>query len=259
MAQLTLDGDDLALVRNGRTLFQSPGFQTGNRSFQSGNFIKGGLRNRFIGGYSQVFGAYPSGYLAPSAFVLPQKSGAISSFTQSQGALSSSANLIPARNLDASASITLSVTQAQLDQIVSLIASAATNLSVSNAQLVAAAQAVAVASSSLSISTAQLGAIFSVLFSASGSLSGSGDVTAIGHMQAQAGGPTPLSPEGLAEALLNSILADFNDPGSVGEALNSIGAAGNPWSSDLASNNSPGTFGEKIQQLLTLAKFLGLK
>jgi len=249
----------LALIRNGRTLFQSPGFQTGNRSFQSGNFIKGGMRNRFIGGFSLIFGAYPSGYLDPSAFVLPQKPGAMSSFTQSRPALAANSDLIPARNLDASGTISLTVTQAQLDQIVSLIASASSSLSVSNAQLVAAAQAVASASSSLSVTTAQLGAIFSVLANSALNLSGSGAITAIGHMDADAGGPTPLSPEGLAEALLNSILADFNDPGTVGEALNSIGASGNPWSSDLASNNTPGTFGEKIQRLLTLAQFLGLK
>ena len=36
-------------------------------------------------------------------------------------------------------------------------------------------------------------------------------------------------------------------------------AISNPWNADLASNNTAGTFGERIQKLLTVAKFLGLK
>jgi hypothetical protein len=35
--------------------------------------------------------------------------------------------------------------------------------------------------------------------------------------------------------------------------------ADNPWSALLSSNNSSGTFGERVQKLLTVAKFLGLK
>lgn len=37
------------------------------------------------------------------------------------------------------------------------------------------------------------------------------------------------------------------------------GAGGNPWEALLVSNNDPGTFGERVQKLLTAAKFLALK
>jgi len=78
-------------------------------------------------------------------------------------------------------------------------------------------------------------------------------------MEAEAGGATPLSPEALAASLLNALLAEYNEPGTVGEALNNVGASGNPWSSLTADNNTAGTFGARIQKLLTTANFLGLK
>ena len=85
------------------------------------------------------------------------------------------------------------------------------------------------------------------------------EFAALAHMNAEAGGPTPLSPEGLASAVWDTVLADHQEIGSTGKALNDAGSAGNPWSADLASNNTSGTFGYLVQKLLTVAKFLGLK
>lgn len=71
-----------------------------------------------------------------------------------------------------------------------------------------------------------------------------------------------------ASATVNSIVsgvwgavaADNNDTGTMGEALNDAGAAGNPWATSITGNTNPGTFGELVgKKLLTVAKFLGLK
>lgn len=70
------------LVRNGRSIFQNPGVFSGAIYGQSGNILKSGLRNRDVGGFSQLFSGYANGHLAPSAFVLPLKSGSISSYTE---------------------------------------------------------------------------------------------------------------------------------------------------------------------------------
>lgn len=239
----------MALVRNGRNIFTSPGKFTGVFSGQTGNaWDAGGLRNR-ASGLEEAFSAYPSGHLAPTAFQLPMKPGAMSSYTLAQEEMVGSADLIPARNLEASSSATISILNAQLDQIVSLVASGSMSVSVASAILAGAANAVASSSASLTAVDALLGAIFSVAASGSATLSKTAVLTALAHISADIGGPTPLSPEGLANAVLDALLADHNDAGSVGEALNDLAAGANPWAALLSSNNDPGSFGERIQKL----------
>lgn len=194
----------MALTRNGRSIFQNPGSFAGSIKNQKGNWIKGGLRNRFVGGVSNIFGAWPSGHLAPSAFILPQSSGAISSTTLSSSSITPNVSLIPAYNLIASGTLELTLTNAQLDQIVSAVVSGSLSISVSNALLAAAAGAVASGSMTITVSDALAGAIFSVTAGSTMAISPDSDITAIGHMDAEAGGATPLSPEGLAAAVLSS-------------------------------------------------------
>lgn len=248
----------MALKLNGRlAFFNNPGTYQGTQSLQSGNLIKGGLRNRDIGAFNNRFSAYPNGALHPQAFILPEKSGSISSYTASRAALYDSANLIPAMPMVASSSAALAVLNAQLDQVVQFIANGVLELT-GSATLAAAVSAQASSTMTLA-SDALAGGIFPITAEGSVALSPSVALTAKAFMEAAAGGPTPLSPEGLANAVLDALLADHTTAGTVGEALNSIGAAGNPWSADLSTNKDPGTFGEHVQKLLTLAKYLGLK
>jgi hypothetical protein len=65
--------------------------------------------------------------------------------------------------------------------------------------------------------------------------------------------------ERLSEAVWDVITADHATAGTTGKALADAGGAGNPWSADTSTNNDPGTFGEKVQKLLTTAKYLGTK
>lgn len=247
----------MALLRNGRTTFQNPGRFNGIQSFQTGNYIKGGLRNRFAGGLDAVFGGYNNGALSPKAFILPQKSGSISSYTKSKSTISTNSNLTPAMPMNASASNSLTVLNAQLDQVIQFIANGVMNLTGSST-LAAAVQAQITGVLQLAAS-GTLGGIFPTYAQGTFTLNENAVLTARAYIQANAGGPTPLSPEGLANAVLDALLADHNLAGSVGEALNNIGASSNPWDADLASNNSPGSFGERVQKLLTTTKFLGLK
>jgi hypothetical protein len=78
-------------------------------------------------------------------------------------------------------------------------------------------------------------------------------------MEASAGGPTELSPEGLAAAVWNAVLTEYQNAGSTGEALGNASSAGNPWDAALVDNNDSGTFGERVQKLLKTSTFLGLK
>ena len=250
----------MGLVRNGRIIFVSTLAQSGLFTNQTGNFIKGGLRARYFGGLDKTFSAYPSGSIHPSSFIMPLSAGAIRSEPSSGGVVVGEGDLVPARNLQASSSMSIVVTSAQLDQIVSLIASAMGAMSVDTATLAASISMQASSSGAITVDTALIGAIISSVASASVSISGaSSTLTAEANMIATAGGPTELSPEGLASAILDALLSDHNLVGTVGEALNNVGASGNPWDSDLASNNNAGSFGERIQKLLTKNQFLGLK
>lgn len=249
----------MALKCNGRLLFfNNPGSYRGPTSLQSGNFIKGGLRNRNVGAFNQRFSGYPNGTLAPAAFILPNKTGSISSYTRARSSISAlSANLIPSLPMIASGTMTLTVNSAELNKVIQIIANGV--LALTGSASLAAAVAAAATSTMVLSGTAQLGGIVPIIASGTMTLTPAVTLNALAYMTAEAGGPTPLSPEGLANAVLDALLADHNTAGTVGEALNSIGASGNPWSSDLTSNNSPGTFGERIQKLLTKNQYLGTK
>lgn len=247
------------LKRQGRSIFQNPARFNGAIAVASvtGNAFKGGGKNRYFGAFNQTFGALSSGNLAPSAFILPIKSGAMSSYTIANGTITANTDLIPAYNLEASASAAITVTNAQLDQIVSAVANGTASISVVNAILAGAATLEANGTLTLT-SSANSGAIFSVTADASGVVTANVTISALAYMEAEAGGPTPLSPEGLAQAVWNENLTDYSGA-SAGQALKDAGSAGNPWSANLADNQTAGTFGWFVQKLLTTAKFLGLK
>jgi hypothetical protein len=250
----------MALIPNGRKIFQSPSRYQGLYSNQTGNHIKGGLRNRFVGGLDARFGGYNNGVLAPSSFILPTKPGSMATYASSFETMEvTSAALTPASNLNVNITGAITLTNAQLGQIVSAVMSTSGSISVTNAALAAVAGISADMDGSITITSAQLGAIFSVLVSGGATISPDLDLTALGFISCDIGGPTPLSPESLAQAVWNAILADYTATGSTGEALGNASSAGNPWDSLLSANNDPGTFGERVQKLLTQNKFLGLK
>ena len=241
---------------NGRAVFVSVNkFRGSGYESQAGNnYIKAPM-NRNAGGFSQTFSAYPNGNLAPSSFLLPQKSGSISSYTDSEGEISGNVSLIPARNLEASSSSTITVTNAQLDQIVSAVANGTATLSTVNAILAGAASLQANGTLVLT-SSAAAGAKFSVTANANGTITGSITISALAFMEAEAGGPTPLSPEGLANAVWSAPSAENNEPGTMGEKVNDASAAGNPWSAEITTNNTVGTFGYVVNQIYKIVKLI---
>lgn len=199
-----------------------------------GKFISGGIaQNRSNSntsgsdrGANYHFGrlaAKPSGYYAPYAWSLPQIIGEMSSFTYSYGVATPSVNLAGGINADASALLSIVATNAQLDQIVEFLASSLLTLSVTSAVMNAAVSAQA--SSVLSITgAANVGAIVDALASSSMSITSNSILTALAYMDAEAGGPTPLSPEGLAQAVWDSLSSDYSTTGTIGELMNEIKA-----------------------------------
>lgn len=106
--------------------------------------------------------------------------------------------------MEASASLSISVVAANLDQVIALVASGSAAIAALTANLSAGVQMVASGTASITSTLAQLGGIIPVSASGSGAVSPSVTMSALAFMEAEAGGPTPLSPEGLAQTLLDS-------------------------------------------------------
>lgn len=189
------------LLRNGRDRFQNPGFSRGAIGFEYGNIVKGGFRNRFVGGLSAIFGGYANGHLAPESFVLPTSAGSLSSYTLSSSAMSAGTIVITAAiPMDGSASMQITVQSASMSLLAELVANGAMVLSVSSAGLSSALFALANGSMTIS-GTALLGGIIPIEANGVIVLASSAALEALASMEAEAGGPQPLSPEGLANAV----------------------------------------------------------
>lgn len=192
----------MALIGNYSVLQKTSG------SFRSGLSIaqvrsnygdSGSLKNAYL--HFGLLASFPDGYSCPYSWSMPMGIGAMSSFTDAQGIVSPLASMAGGYNLEVTDTLTMINVNAQLDQIVSFVASSVMEL-VSSGQLNAAIQMQGSASLLL-VTSANIGAIVDALASSSMGLSTSSVLTALAHLDAQAGGATPLSPEGLAASLLD--------------------------------------------------------
>jgi hypothetical protein len=161
----------------------------------------------------------PNGYNT-GLMLLPLKAGGMSSFNPSiLNLVNLDADAKMGKALEGSATLTITNIDAQADQIIPLIASDTLAAASSNAAMSAGVQAVA--SSTMSISDdAGLGGIIPTVAAASCSISPDVDMTAKAFIEATAGGPTPLSPGGLSQTLLDE--SDIETGYSMREALRLI-------------------------------------
>jgi hypothetical protein len=247
-----------ATFRNGTSTAGAYAGQVINNLTQSGR-----NRNIYVNDMVQTVNradAIPIGYTHPYNYVMPLKNGGMASLKNISANISNSADISGGKNADASLSALMSLSNADMGLIVSAIADLSASIAVTNAELAAVLLMTANSLSATGTLTPPiLGAIAGIIGSLSGTISTSASMeNSAGFMSADITPYTELSPENLASALLNSLLSQYNDPGTVGEALNNVGASGNPWASDLSANNSSGTFGERIQKLLTLAQYVGV-
>lgn len=203
------------------------------------------------------FIAVPYGYNIGQAIFPSIKTGGIACHTLANGSSSTSPPLVMAKIATASLEGTSSIS-ASLSQLIQLAAALSGEGLIPSANVAAVASLAAAITASGTIA-ANISALVPMAAALIGLASNSSNLTGVGRLEADLTPFTELSPESLAAALLNAALASYNEAGSVGEALNNVGASGNPWASDTSSNTSAGTFGELVQKLLTKGQFLGLK
>ena len=257
----------MALIGNQSVLHKSHAFFTNGTATAGAyaanaktNFIKPSvLRSRFPNLPPKT--SIPEGYNLGEAYLAPWKSGGLAADTTIDGSSAISAELWEVKLADADLAGVGVVDTANLAVLTPGASDIAGAGSIDTANLIAVANASADLAGVGAVGTADLSAIIPIFSTLAGSGAVTSNLTGTGRLEADIviGASDPLSPDNLASAVWDTVLADHVDVGSTGAALNDAGSAGNPWAADLSSNNTDGTFGGFVQKLLSVAKFLGLK
>ncbi len=185
--------------------------------------------NQSVGqGIPSKLAGVPSGHLAPSSWVLPYKPGAMSSFTNlvvtvTPGTL----NLAAGVNINGSTTVTITVNPADGQLIVSAVGSTSITFNLA-ANLAGALSASGSTSFSFTVNNATLGAIVDAVGAALVQFSNSATIRATGNLSGDITPFTELSPQSLSAAVWQALASAYNTPGSMGELLNSAGAAADP-------------------------------
>lgn len=223
----------------------------------SSNKLPGGSRNIFASDAGiDPLSSKPAGARHPVAWQMPQKAGGLASRNSTHITFSDTANAV--LGLPASGTSTITFTQTGTG---GLIVSGSGSASITFSQT-GTILSIAAGSGSATVTlsgSALIGALAGLSATGTVTLSPAATINAIGYLSGLSTSETEFSANALAQAVWEAAASDYNTAGSMGEKLNDAGAAGNPWAALLVDNGDPGTFGERVQKLLTTAKFLGLK
>lgn len=258
----------MGILGNYSVLHKSPGrFLSGTiASGDRYNFSKSGmLRNRFLGDQGlgiAKFSAISNGYVHPYSWSIAQISGGLASYKALNANISTTDALLALGiNIDANLDATINTTDAILALIVALQADLSASGTITDANMAIILLLEAVLSASGTITDAQLQNIVNMAAQLSANMTLTNSITNLVNLSADISNAADgqATPEQIAAAVWNAILADYNAAGSTGAALGDAGGAGNPWSALLADNADPNTFGERVQKLLTKGQYIGSK
>jgi hypothetical protein len=169
--------------------------------------------------------SYPAGYVPGYAFTIARTSGGLAAHTTITGEITTTSAMIATGiNIDANLNASITETNALLVLIVALNSSMSASGTITDAQLAAIQFLEANISASGTITTADVSTVIWLLVSLNANGSLSNTITTLVNMSADIGGATPLSPEGLADAVWNSLKVKYTDPGSMGLLVQEISA-----------------------------------
>lgn len=189
--------------------------------------LTGAMRNLTAGeGITDDKVGLPVGYLEGGSWLLPQKPGLLSSYLNARLSVTATATGVRGLPGSGSASFAITTNNPVGGLIVSGEGSASLAINTNNPVLSASVNGAGSASLSVTPNTPILGAIAGLSGSAFFSFSATLEPYAVGHMTGTALPYTELSPQSLASAVWDSILADFQRDGSAGKALSTAGAGG---------------------------------
>ncbi len=244
------------LIGNYNVFNKAPGrsFSGTSVSETRANWNTSGPNRNPYYGWANVskFNGEPFGYAGGYATVLPQKSGGMAIVNALIGSGNITfANLAGGVNVSSSIVGSGSLNNSDIIAIGSIVGSFVGSGSII-ADIYGAILIQATIASSGSLSGA-LGAITSIVasISSSGSLSISSSAIPA-YISSDITSQGTLSPESLAAAVWNSVAASFNNPGTMGNKVNSAASAGDPWSTMLPSTYIDGQAGKILSQIQTL-------
>ena len=219
---------------------------------QNSGYLTGAKRNIFAGDADiDPKSSIPSGARHPVAWQMPQKAGGLSSRNAANITISQTAFAVMGLPANASATITLNVSDATGGLIVSGSGSATVSLSLTGT-ILSIASGSGSATVSLTAPDATIGALAGMSGATNFTITPTALISAIGYMAGLSTNETEFSAAALANAVWTASASTYNDSGTMGEKLNDAGSAGNPWAALLAANNDPATFGKLIQDMQTL-------
>lgn len=201
--------------------------------------------------------SFPEGYALGEAYLSAWKAGGAATQREEMLLSTAAAALAAGRNLESAGTLTLTTLDATASLVIFMEGDG--TLTITGTGTLAGAAALAASGSLTLAGSAAIGAIASKGATATLSLSGSAGMTALGFMEIDPNASETMTEATIVNALLTALLTDYADTGNVAQGIQDAGSAGNPWAALLADNNDSGTFGERMQKLLTVAKFLGLK
>lgn len=214
----------MALIGNRSVLLKSPGrFLSGTVASIERNNLRP-LRNQFET-FSRL-SATPSGHLSPSAWVLPQIGGGMSSHNVTGIELSGVASGALGVNISGAAS--LSVTAEAIGQLIASAIGSASFAVTATGAIVATLGAPGSASLTLSAS-ATATAVGWLTGQAAAGVSATLTSYAIGSMSGTAylaGESAPVTPDNLAQAVWSAVASANNIAGTMGAKLNSAASGG---------------------------------
>jgi hypothetical protein len=201
----------------------------------------------------------PDGTTHPSSWLMALQAGRISSrSTQITFSAAASGTLgLPATG---STSITFTVPPADLQLVVSASGSSSITFS-TTADLAGALAAQGSTSISFTVPSATLGAIVDAIGAALVQFSNSATVRATGNLSGDITPFTELSPQNLAAAVWETIAADFNETGTMGNKLNLASSGGIDYDTlaQAVWTYVSRTLTSGSNDCLTLPQFLALK
>ena len=195
--------------------------------------------------------SFPTGTNNPYAIIMGDKGGLLSASTATNGTASIIGGISQGINIDSTLAGTSDITTAQLALIISLTASLVGDGNITAASLVGTVGLAATLTGTGNL-TAGLNVIaymttaLAGVGGLSGALRGTLDMSADIYVN-----QSEATVQQLVEGVWNAVAATYNDPGTMGAAMNAAGTAGDPWITNLPGAYAAGSAGHIIGNLLS--------
>ena len=194
---------------------------------------------------------FPTGTNPPYSLIMGDKGALLSSTTTSNGTATMTSGLSSGINILADLDGSGTITDAQLALVISLAASLTGDGTITTASLVG------VVSLAASLTgTGSLTAGLNVIAFMNAILAGTGSVTADlkGTLSMAANiyvNQSEAEVQQLVDGVWNALTADYNNPNTMGEVMNNMGASADPWTISLPGAYASGEAGYILGNLLS--------